>query len=756
MSEAQHGVEGGAESEQRNPVEVLAEEFTERWRAGERPAIEDYCRAHPELATEIRSLFPALLAMEKVKPSSGSASGSGASLPPALERLGDYRLIREVGRGGMGIVYEAVQESLDRRVALKILPETMVLSAKRLERFRREAQAAARLHHSNVVPVFGVGEDGGFHYIVMQYIDGDSLDRVVASLALDGTDASPLLGCAEPQFGDAYWKHVAALGAQAAGALEYAHRHDTLHRDVKPGNLILDRQGVLWIADFGLAKLGDDTDAVTLTGSGDVVGTLRYMAPEQLDGQADARTDVYGLGLSLYELLTLRPAFVDRERAKLLQRIHRNDPEPPRSVQSAVPRDLETIIVKATAKDPRHRYADAGRLREDLERFAEGLPILARRVSSIERGMRWCRRNPGLATSSGVSLIALLVAAVVGWVAYGTTRDRLVEVEEARGQAQANADLSLAALARIFDALAEEERSSPERGRPSRPPEVSQKEAEVLQSITDFYEDFADLNETNEKLEREAARAYRRIGELHSRLRRSSASDQAFARALEMTRRLIERQPDGIENRLEFAGTVLAQGRRVGLVDPTRHEERLHDALWALDARSHAADPRLLLARARVEGELALLAEARDDVELAEEHFEECLDALAQREQRGAIDPELIHERGRRRLQYSGLLRRTDRAKEGKALLTAATNQLWEYLEPNGTRPRDWDLLARAHRTLGRWCGEDGDSDGAAREFERASQARRRADANRPPGRGRDRLRDRDGPPPGRPGRRGL
>jgi WD40 repeat protein/serine/threonine protein kinase/tetratricopeptide (TPR) repeat protein len=462
-------------SSDRNPVEALAEDFLERFRRGERPALSEYTTRYPALAAEIRELFPALVMLEGVRPGSVTESRSEPLITSAagtrLERLGDYRILREVGRGGMGIVYEAEQESLGRHVALKVLPTHSLLDVRHLQRFRREARAAARLHHTNIVPVFGVGEADGLHYYVMQFIPGQGLDQVlmelqrlrsrsgvpeaiaragtpparltrpvpdvgsasaaaVAGAMLSGvfalpSDAGPEADKPEDpakidpspsssavvsvsvssQVGQPYWQSVARIGIQAAEALAYAHAQGTLHRDIKPSNLLLDTQGIVWVTDFGLAKASDSED---LTHTGDVVGTLRYMAPERFAGQGDARSDVYSLGLTLYELLTLRPAFAESDRSRLMQQAMHEEPPRPRKVNPAVPRDLETIVLKAIARDPPHRYGSAAELAADLRRFLDDKPIQARRAGEIEKLWRWCRRNPAPAVLTALFLLSLV------------------------------------------------------------------------------------------------------------------------------------------------------------------------------------------------------------------------------------------------------------------------------------------------------------------------------------------------------------
>jgi serine/threonine protein kinase/WD40 repeat protein len=480
----------------RNPAEELAEAFLERYRRGERPSLSEYTRAHPELADEIRDLFPALVMMEEAGPREADRAAACGGRVTAdgqeLRRLGDYRILRQVGRGGMGIVYEAEQEALGRHVALKVLPFESAADPIRLERFRREARAAARLHHTNIVPVFDVDVQEGVHYYAMQFIQGQGLDEVLAEvnrlraskaatvktdLALAGNLASGLLTgqfqgeplpevreYSEPlersvdatgtiprangsgwhglsfrrawgrgahrsktqgvppassasdvlqgrsdfstQSDFHYYRSVARVGLQVADALAYAHGQRVLHRDIKPSNLLLDLQGIVWVTDFGLAKdEGED-----LTRTGDVVGTLRYMAPERFNGISDQRSDIYSLGLTLYELATLRPAFEESDRNWLIKRIMKEEPPSPRRRDRRLPRDLETIILKAIAKEPGRRYQTAEALAKDLRLFLADRPIEARRVSYREQAWRWCRRNPALALLLGT--VAVLLAAL--------------------------------------------------------------------------------------------------------------------------------------------------------------------------------------------------------------------------------------------------------------------------------------------------------------------------------------------------------
>ncbi len=244
-----------------------------------------------------------------------ASSDEPADSTAAIDQWGDFRIAREIGRGGMGVVYEAYQGSLGRHVALKLLPERGNLA-----RFHREAKAAGRLHHTNIVPVFGVGEHDGRHYYIMQFIAGRGLDTLIAERNR---------GASLP-FDD---REIARIGVQAAEALAYSHAHGVVHRDIKPSNVLIDERSSVWITDFGLAH--DASDTATLTHTGDFVGTLRYSAPERIGGHGDARVDLYGLGLTLYELACGRPAFAEADRGVLLHQLLHADPVTPRRLSRA-------------------------------------------------------------------------------------------------------------------------------------------------------------------------------------------------------------------------------------------------------------------------------------------------------------------------------------------------------------------------------------------------------------------------------------
>ena len=407
----------------RDPFDTVAAEFVARQRRGEHPSVTEYASKYPEMAEELHELLPTIAAMERLKTQREQTSRMRASLGSVkIETLGEFRILWEIGRGGMGIVFEAEQPSLRRRVAIKVLPRHALMNAEHLKRFEREAQIAAQLHHPNIVSVFGVGQHDGYHYYVMELVTGTALDKIIERLAGNGQTAR-LVGDTLP-FGRGdtggkqvdYWTTVAGMGRQVARALDYAHSRGTLHCDIKPANLLVDAEGVVRVTDFGVAK-AMQFDRVTQTG--DVTGTLQYIAPERFRGQTDARSDVYSLGLTLYELLTLRSALGEGSRHELLRRIMDGSPAPPRQVNPQIPRDLETIVLKAIAHDPAGRYPSARALAEDLDRYIVDMPIQARRSGLFQRGWRWCRRNRIVAALSAAVVVLTSLIVVLATVNRG-------------------------------------------------------------------------------------------------------------------------------------------------------------------------------------------------------------------------------------------------------------------------------------------------------------------------------------------------
>ena len=597
------GLSGASTDEdaQAELLDSLATEFLDRYRQGERPFVAEYAERYPELAEDIRDLFPTIGQMEglKVELERPTVADPG-SLPPRgrmqLTELGDFRIIREIGRGGMGVVYEAEQSSLGRRVALKVLPLLSMLNPELIRRFQREARTAGRLHHSNIVPVFGVGESHGFHYYVMQMIDGVGLDTLIdersstvsmpdarRTLEENESDAvrrpSQDMTAAESRFASSpptversqddtgpltsrdsladvtepsnssespdgrlipvegvvrapielTLSATIQIGIQTADALQYAHDNGILHRDIKPGNLLLDQQGSLWVADFGLAKAIETDD---ITASGHVVGTVRYMAPEALQGQADPRGDVYSLGVTLYELLVRRRAWGPTDRTNLIEQILNAGLTPLRKLDSSIPRDLETVVLKATAREVQHRYQTAREFSRDLQNILEDRPIAARRVSPAEKLWRWSRRNPVVSSLSGISVALLLLVAVVASVGYEAERQQ-------RQRAENTSNDALLALDEIFEQFAPDRPTSPasvslgeQGGDVQVPAVVSPESAALLENLLKFYDRLADAAGDNPDLTLKCASALRRVGDIHQRLGQYDESIDSYEQAV--------------------------------------------------------------------------------------------------------------------------------------------------------------------------------------------------------------------------------
>ncbi|MEM7230948.1 MAG: WD40 repeat domain-containing serine/threonine protein kinase [Planctomycetota bacterium] len=410
------------------------EDLLARRRRGETISFSEVLAAHPGQESTARDLVEMLDLLESVGEEHRRAQGiefdSGLDSENEGGRtLGDYRIVREVGRGGMGVVYEAEELSLLRRVALKVLPIDATGDKRRVQRFEREVRAVARLHHEHIVPIYGVGSEDDAHFYTMPLVQGEGLDTILEELrrlrdedAADDSTSSSSASRLREKTSESF-RNVARIASEVADALDYAHGEGILHRDVKPSNILIDRDDKTWLTDFGLAK---DTSSDTFTRSGDIVGTLAYMSPEATRGWSDPRSDVYSLGLTLYELATLEPAFRSADGTVLLERVLSDDPPAPRKVDPSIPRDLETIILRSIDKDPHRRYQGARELREDLEAFREGRPIQARRAGSVERTWRFAKRNRAL---SAITLVALLLVAAVSTSLWINQRLDLAEKE---------------------------------------------------------------------------------------------------------------------------------------------------------------------------------------------------------------------------------------------------------------------------------------------------------------------------------------
>lgn len=439
---------------------AIVEEVAELVRQGKTPQLQDYVQRFPDLATELERILPLVGLAEKLGNATtgdlleAGCGGLDLELP---QRLGDYELIRQIGMGGMGAVFEARQISLNRLVALKVLTHKFQNRGRFLERFEREARSAAKLHHTNIVPVFGYGEEAGTTFYTMQLIRGASLDQILCrmrrlppSMELNCLSPSTVASCASTAAVDfdrgrsvgiddpmdltriphdmivgltsaaRRFELIAELGIAAAQALHYAHTQGVIHRDIKPANILIDEESRLWITDFGLAKAAQDEN---LTEQNDLLGTLRYLSPERFQGIADARSDLYSLSLTLFELLTLRPAFDASDRSQLLQQTASGKRPRLKQLNPQVPEPLSIIIEKSLAVEPAERYATVADFADDLQRFLDDKSILAKPDSWSIKFQRWCRHNP-LVASLTTALCAMVLGLLVLQQLVMNQRDR--------------------------------------------------------------------------------------------------------------------------------------------------------------------------------------------------------------------------------------------------------------------------------------------------------------------------------------------
>ncbi len=392
-------------------LEDAVESYLAARRAGDGTSPREFAERHAELGGDLASALEALVALE------------GAAPAPAAERarevVGAFRIVREVGRGGMGVVYEAREEPLGRRVALKLLPNELVSSAAARARLEREARLASRLEHSGIATVYRAGVDADEPWIAMRFVDGRTL---ASSIARDREAGRSCASPGERSFdGAAAVRAVVECAARVARTLQFAHEQGIVHRDVKPSNIMVGLDGAPVLLDFGLA-IGDDGDGQSLTRTGQTVGTPAYLAPELVNGERarpDPQCDVYALGVTLYECLALRRPFEGPTPAALYRAIESGAASDVRAANRTISRDLAVVVATAMERDPRRRYASAAAFAADLEALLAGRPIVARPVPLGGRVLRWARREPRQAAlAAGLALASVVAAASAGnWLA---------------------------------------------------------------------------------------------------------------------------------------------------------------------------------------------------------------------------------------------------------------------------------------------------------------------------------------------------
>ena len=580
-------------------LDSIVDEFTSQIRAGLNPQVADFQERYPQLHCQLEELLGSVKAIESLKSTAAGNAGSSASFDrtqfPMPETIGEYQVLSELGRGGMGVVYLGKHQTLGREVAIKVLPPSLAASEDRVDRFQSEAQAAARLHHTNIVGVFGVGQNDSFHYYVMDFVAGRGLDEFIRerkkkrcesdsdSSSYSDSSSSSQPPHASTHSDQAHFRWAARVGADLADALAYAHGQGVLHRDLKPSNFLLGDDGIVRITDFGLAKLsGSD---VHLTKTGDLIGTPQYLAPESLKGQYDARSEVYCLGLTTYELIASVPAFAGGSPAEVLNNITTIRPTKLRKLNSKIPSDLSTVIEKAISLEPESRYPDAQAFRDDLLAFSDGRAISARRASTWQNAKRWARANPLAASLSGLSFALLTLVAITTSIGYWSTHDALGKLRqqtellhkqqtataealdlaidnerktaEEFARAEANVAISMEAFDEMFRQMITQGSDDIDaweidgfRELTRVGVSLTEADTEFLKKLLGFYRQFAEQNADNVDLAAELARAYRRMGNIYQLIEQPNEAIDAYREAVSLYEWVSFANPDARDAQL--------------------------------------------------------------------------------------------------------------------------------------------------------------------------------------------------------------
>ncbi|HYT94131.1 MAG TPA: protein kinase [Gemmataceae bacterium] len=709
MTQIRHEQRGPLVATDPDDPRVIAamEEYLAELEAGRTPDRRRFLARHPEIAAALTECLDGLAFLHAAAPSLHAPNEPDGLTPPGLpgeaeqRPLGDFQLGREIGRGGMGVVYEATQLSLGRRVALKVLPLAATLDPKHLQRFQREAQAAAQLHHTNIVPVYAVGCERSVHYYAMQLIEGRSLAALIEEMRATrdeergariedrGSKAPKTTTVIErrssildPQSSilarrrsAEFFRTAARLAMKAAEALEHAHQLAIVHRDIKPANLLVDVRGNLWVTDFGLALFQSDAN---LTITGEVLGTLRYMSPEQALGKrgvVDHRTDIYSLGMTLYELLTLRPAFDGQDRQELLTQIGGEEPRPPRRIDPSIPVELETIVLKAIAKNPAERYGTAQELADDLQRFLDNRPIFARRPTLRDRACKWARRHRGLVASA----VALLLVAVAGLVvamwfiaqehtetraAYERERRQAESAREQRVRAEENFRAARQAVD-LLSHIGEEDLAN-------LPPALESVRRRMLEATLGYYQDFLERRQDPSiQAELEASRA--RVTRLLDELTALQSSGQ-----LELLKQ------SSIQKELKLTADQRARVEQVA----ERIKEQWHKLIG--EFRNSESEERRARSLKVAREEEGAIAETLDSEQA--KRFRQLLLQMYQRGPYGFADPELVAT-----LQLT-----TKQREKIRNILQTAYQPPWEVGFAGGPRGKGGDGYGKGGKGTGR------------------------------------------------------
>ena len=617
-----------------------------------------------------------------IRAAASTTVGLGLSAPRSAGRrqphLPGYELLEVLGEGGMGVVWKARQMRLNRLVALKLLRSAGMASAESLARFRREAEAVARLRHANIVQIYEVGEHDGEPYLALEFAGGGNLAQKLADGPLPPSQAAELV-------------------ETLARAMHHVHQHGILHRDLKPGNVLLDETGAAKIGDFGLAKQLDEATAHTQTGA--ILGTPSYMAPEQTGGEkatVGPPTDVYALGAILYETLTGRPPFRGPTALDTLAQVREREPVPPRQLQPSVPRDLETICLKCLHKEPRKRYASAADLADDLRRFREGRPIRARRAGLLERLVKWARRQPAWTALGVVSALAL--AALLGgglWyqarlrAAVGQADSNRERADANRERADANYRHARQAINQMLDRLA--------KFRVPGAPQVGVLRRELSKDALTFFQGIAEAEADADPAARfDIAKAYTLLGAILDAQSQSETGRESLNHARLLLEQLCAEDPANWDYRIELslclARLAACEAERGRLPECLRfHEQSLEVCRELCRLEPDNADCQRALARGHLN--LGCSCNDSDRREQAEFHWKETIRIMEKlvREHPEVLDDQYMLAVGSSNLAM--LYRDAGRTAEADAIYREVEPRLTKLVEENA-----------GHRNWGNWA----------------------------------------------------
>lgn len=584
-----------SESQQIRLTHVL-DEYLQSLEQGVPFDAEAACRNEPVLLRAVE------IYLEKLKSLYGLSRGDSGVSTEVPQTLGEFTLVREIGRGGMGIVYEARQAGMERRVALKLLPLAATLDSRQITRFQNESRAAGGLFHANIVPVYSVGEAGGVHFYAMQFIDGASMDAWIQQRCQRRDSGLP---------GDFDWREVVGWAVDCARGLHSAHETGVVHRDIKPSNLMLDRNNKIWITDFGLARC---QSSASLTRSGDLVGTMRYMSPEQAAGQSalvDGRTDIYSLAATVYELLTLQPAHEGDSAASILKSIDQRGVLPLRKICPQLPRDLETVLGKALAKPRDARYETAENFADDLQRVIDDRPTIARPPTLLDQITRWASKHRR-------SVCLSILVGCIGFFGFAISTARFAalksDAEKQTARAEQGRRLAHETIDQFGSRVAELLADIPAAGGVRR---------ELLRDTLVYYEQLASSTGNDPALRHTLAVTYGKIGSLHSQLNAIEEAIEALRTSEALYAELAETASGGAAVKLEWS--ISQNNLAQSLQQAGRLEDagRVYAQAMKLQETLYAEEPDENVGRklATTLNNLALLLSESGADAMAEEYF---------------------------------------------------------------------------------------------------------------------------------------